>query len=134
MRLVESARAAVQLCWLRARLPGILARTPLDTVLRELTPARTSAAFADVERAVDRAEALADRVPGLRRSCLYRELARYAVFRSFGCDPAFVLAVHPRGVEEDGHAWLEFSGVPYREPRAEEFVVSFRFPETPSAA
>lgn len=132
--LVESASVIVQLCWLRAWLPHTLAARPLDAVLRELSPGRNAGDFEKVQRALDRAEALADGVPWLRRSCLYRELARYAVFRRFGCEPVFVLAVHPNGVEQDGHAWLEFGGVPYREPRAHEFVVSFRFPAAGSGS
>lgn len=85
-------------------------------------------AFSALERDLDRAESLADRIPRLPRTCLYRCLARYAVFRRHGFPAQFVMALSPRGPDEDGHAWLEFDGVPYREARSREFVVSFRYP------
>jgi len=98
--------------------------------LARLTSAlgRPYASFAELEQACDRADALARRLPLVPDTCLYRCLARYAVFRRYGFEPRFVMAVSPRGVDEDGHAWLEFDGLPYREDRAEEFVVSFSYP------
>jgi Transglutaminase-like superfamily len=89
---------------------------------------RPGASFAELEQACDRGEALTRRVPLVPDTCLYRCLARYAMFRRHGFEPQFVLAVSPRGVDEDGHAWLEFDGQPYREDRAADFVVSFRYP------
>jgi hypothetical protein len=102
----------------------------LDALLGELTcpGSPPSASFGLLERSIVRAEAWADRLPWLRRSCLYVSLERYAVFRRFGHSPQFVLALDPKGPDSDGHAWLEFDGVPYQEPRASEFVVSYRFP------
>jgi Transglutaminase-like superfamily len=129
---VEKAQAAVHLLWLRLRLPRLLATRPLDALLRGLTQSppwyRVSSSFQALEGALDQAERVAERIPRLPRTCLYRCLARYAVFRRHGFPAEFVMAVSPRGPDEDGHAWLEFDGVPYREDRAAEFVVSFRYP------
>jgi Transglutaminase-like superfamily len=112
-------------------LPRLLATVPLDALLARLSTglgAPNSISFAVLERAVDGAESVAERIPLLPRTCLYRCLARYAVFRRYGFPAEFVMAVSPRGPDEDGHAWLELDGVPYREERSGEFVVSFRYP------
>jgi Transglutaminase-like superfamily len=129
--LVERARASIQLVWLRLRLPSLLARESLELLLARLTPptADGRCPLAGLELALDRAEAWADRVPLLPRTCLYQSLARYAVFRRYGFQVEFVMGISPRGPDEDGHAWLELDGKPYREQRAAEFVVSFRYPE-----
>ena len=84
--------------------------------------------FAALEQLLDRAEALAERLPRVPRTCLYRCLARYAVYRRHGFPVEFVMGIAPEGPDADGHAWLEFAGRPYREERAAEFVVSFRYP------
>ena len=130
MDLVERTHASIQLLWLRLQLPHLLKSGPLDGLLMRLT-ARTVGATADfdsLERALDRAEALADRVPFLPRTCLYQCLARYAVFRYYGFPAEFVMGISPLGLDDDGHAWLEFGGEPYREARSEAFLVSFRYP------
>jgi Transglutaminase-like superfamily len=129
--LVERTRASIHLVWLRLRLPGLLARESLEVLLARLTPRTVcpSGALAGLELALDRAEAWADRVPLLPRTCLYQSLARYAVLRRHGFQVEFVMGISPRGPDEDGHAWLELDGRPYREQRAAEFVVSFRYPE-----
>jgi Transglutaminase-like superfamily len=130
VHLVDRTRASIQLVWLRLRLPGLLAHSSLDALLARLTRAEPERAqnLAGLERALDRAEAWADRVPLLPRTCLYQCLARYAVLRRHGFPVEFVMGISPRGPDEDGHAWLELDGKPYREERAGEFVVSFRYP------
>jgi hypothetical protein len=116
--------------WLRLQLPWLLAREPLDELLARLggPAAGVRVALPELEHLVDRGEAWADRVPLLPRTCLYRSLARFALFRRHGFPVAFVMGISPRGPEEDGHAWLEFDGTPYREDRAAEFVETFRYP------
>jgi Transglutaminase-like superfamily len=128
--LVDRTRASIQLAWLRLRLPGLLETESLDALMARLSSstARTGADFAGLESALDRAEALTERLPLLPRTCLYRCLARYAVFRRHGFPVEFVMAISPGGVDEDGHAWLELDGKPYREERAADFLVSFRYP------
>ena len=131
MELVDRAHVRIQLLWLRLQLPALLASEPLDELLGRLAGAATGSRgwmLPDLERTLERAEAWADRVPFLPRTCLYRSLARFALFRRHGFPVAFVMGVSPRGTEEDGHAWLEFEGRPYREERAGEFVESFRYP------
>jgi len=134
--LVDRTRASIHLIWLRLRLPGRLAAASLDELFDGLgargaefeSPVAGAAGFTKLERALDRAEALAERLPRLPRTCLYRCLARYAVYRRCGFPAEFVMGISPLGPDHDGHAWLEFSGKPYREERAAEFVVSFRYP------
>ena len=128
--LVVRTRASIHLVWLRLRLPRLLAVESLDALLAGLSGTSVAAAadFAGLERALDRAEAIAERLPRLPRTCLYRCLARYAVYRRHGFPAEFVMGISPQGPDEDGHAWLEFAGIPYREERAAEFVVSFRYP------
>ena len=130
MDLVDRTRAGIHLIWLRFRLPRRLASESLDALLAELSglPVRAEPGFEAIEQTLDRAEALAERLPRLPRTCLYRCLARYAVYRRCGFPAEFVMGISPLGPDHDGHAWLEFSGKPYREERAAEFVVSFRYP------
>lgn len=129
MSFVERAPASIQLFWVRLRLPALLVTRSLDDLLADFS-VRTSAAssFRSLERALDQAEALTERLPLIPRTCLYRCIARYALFRRYGFPVEFVMGISPNGPDEDGHAWLEFEGEPYREPRAQEFVVAFRFP------
>ncbi len=134
MDLVERTRAAIQLSWIRVRLPYLLATQSLDDLLAQLTGAERASttggvSFVALERALDRAERWTERLPLLPRTCLYRCLARYAVFRSHGFPAEFVMAIAPSGPDADGHAWLELDGTPYREDRAADFLVSFRYPK-----
>ncbi|HEY0469175.1 MAG TPA: lasso peptide biosynthesis B2 protein [Polyangiaceae bacterium] len=128
--MVDRTRASIHLVWLRLRLPRRLAHESLDTLLMSLSgPAAPACGdFAALEHVLDRAEALAEHLPHLPRTCLYRCLARYALYRCHGFPVEFVMGIAPKGPDEDGHAWLEFAGRPYREERAAEFVVSFRYP------
>ena len=131
--LVDRTRASIQLLWLRLRLPRLVATESLDTLLAGLTAGvvaggAQSGNFAALERALDSAEAVANRMPLLPNTCLYRCLARYALFRRHGFAADFVMAISPQGPDQDGHAWLELDGKPYREERAADFLVSFRYP------
>ena len=137
LSFVERPHPIVHLLWLRLRLPRLLARQSLDELLAGLTRSRPTStpkpSFRGLEDTLDRAEWLAERLPLVPRTCLYRCLARYAIFRHHGFPVEFVMAVSQRGLDADGHAWIEFDGVPYREDRAAEFVVSFRYPARAAA-
>ena len=106
------ARRVAELVALRLALPSRLAREPLDALLDSLppSPARstTSARSAwSLGRDVTRAELAVRLVPWIAGKCLYRALARYAVLRRTGMDATFVMGLGPRGVDDDGHAWVE---------------------------
>ena len=130
MHLVERVRASIQLVSIRLQLPHLLASEPLDGLLGRLGTRRGTVTLplAHLDHALDRGEAWTNRVPLVPRTCLYRTIARYALYRRHGFPAEFVMAISPRGPDEDGHAWLEFNGQPYREERAAEFVESFRYP------
>lgn len=115
--------------WLRLRLPRMLAGQSLDSLLGGLSAARPTRAvqFAALEQALDRGERWANRVPLLPSTCLYRSLARYALFCRYGLAVEFVMGISQRGTDEDGHAWLELDGKPYREGTLSQFIVSFRY-------
>lgn len=67
-------------------------------------------------------------------TCLYRALARYAVLRRTGMQVTFVMGIGPRGVDDDGHAWVEVEGAPFEEPHdVRQYLVTFRYPPSPVA-
>lgn len=131
MLLVDQARVAIHLLALRLGLKLKLSRHPLDGLVAEL--GRTSNERRNVIEldalcsAIDWAELLADRVPGVGRSCLYRSLGRFGVLSAWGFRPSFVMGI-ARQEPERGHAWLELDGAPFREDSAADFIISFRFP------
>lgn len=44
-------------------------------------------------------------------------------------DAAFVMGLGPKGVDDDGHAWVEVGGKPYEEPDdVTRFAITFRYP------
>ena len=68
-------------------------------------------------------------MPWFGSTCLYRALARYAVLRRTGLDATFVMGVGPRGVHDEGHAWVEVEGEPFVEPTdVSKYAVTFRYP------
>ena len=136
MSSVDRALAIVQLVSLRLGLRVRLARVSLDGLLRSLATVSVGrpaprASLTELGRAIDWAERVVDRVPGVGTSCLYRSLGRFGLLRAWGFQPAFIMGID-RTNPELGHAWLELDGAPFRETRAHEFVVSFRFPVGPS--
>ena len=51
-----------------------------------------------------------------RGNCLERSLLAYRFLARAGLEPALVVGVASRGDGVEGHAWIELSGVPVREP------------------
>lgn len=125
---------------LRLCLPSRLARQPLDALLNGLTPAParklTSAeAVPGLRRDLLRTEFVVRHLPGVAGTCLYRALARYAVLRRNGLDAIFVMGVGPKGVHDDGHAWVEVAGRPFEEPAdVSRYAVTFRYPPASTTA
>jgi len=119
---------------LRLSLPSRLARQPLDALLNRLTPSparklTSAGAVPGLRRDLLRTEFVVRHLPGVAGTCLYRALARYAVLRRTGLDATFVMGVGPRGVDDDGHAWVEVAGKPFEEPTdVSHYAVTFRYP------
>ncbi|HET7541985.1 MAG TPA: lasso peptide biosynthesis B2 protein [Polyangiaceae bacterium] len=123
-----------ELVALRLALPRRVEREPLDALLAALTPRparslNSAGAVPNLRRDLLRTEWVVRHVPGLPNTCLYRALARYAVLRRTGMDAAFVMGLGPKGVDDDGHAWVEVGGKPYEEPDdVTRFAITFRYP------
>ncbi|MES1185311.1 MAG: lasso peptide biosynthesis B2 protein [Myxococcales bacterium] len=138
MLALGRARRVAALVVLRLSLPSRLAREPLDSLLASLTPlpacTLTSArAVQSLKRDVLRTEFAVRHVPGIAGTCLYRALARYAVLRQTGIDATFVMGVGPRGVDDEGHAWVEVEGKPFEEPDGVgRYAVTYRYPPAPN--
>jgi hypothetical protein len=131
MASVVRGAAIVHLVGLRLGLRLRLARAPLDVVVgrlgRRVPRGLWRLSRSELERAMEAGELLADRLPGIGRSCLYRALARYALFRSRGYSASFVIGIDSARPDL-AHAWVELDGRPFREEGAAEYLVSFRFP------
>ncbi|MDP3278751.1 MAG: lasso peptide biosynthesis B2 protein [Deltaproteobacteria bacterium] len=111
---------------LPSKIDGIY---PLDQLARELTerPAR-HVERARVERAIVSTERLAEKLPWIPRTCLYRSFARFATLRAAG-HPAVLVMALPRDGEGDGHAWVTLDGEPFCEEQdLEDLVVTFCYP------
>lgn len=132
MKGVASAIVTAELLALRALLPRWLACEPLDALLAKLSLPRVPFARAELDRlarAVRRAEAVLDRTTNLPGTCLYRALARYAVLRSAGHAPTFLMGLPREGSGAAGHAWIEVDGATFAEPDdVSRFKVTFRYP------
>lgn len=133
------ARRVASLVVLRLSLPTRLAREPLDALLASLTPtpARrlvSARAVPGLARDVLRTEFVVRHLPWIAGTCLYRAIARYALLRRTGLDASFVMGVGPRGVHDDGHAWVEVDGRPFEEPAdVNRYAITFRYPPATSA-
>lgn len=131
MVFVERGIATIQLFVIRLGLRPRLAFAPLDRLLENLRVSSrrraTSLSLHELESAIDRAEGVVDRLPGVGCSCLYRSLGRFGLLSAWGYRPEFVMGV-ARADPEQAHAWLELDGAPFREERAADFAESFRFP------
>ena len=129
-----------ELVALRLSLPSRLNKEPLDALLASLTPplarSPTSARPArGLARDVKGAELAIRLLPWVAGTCLYRALARYAVLRRTGMDATFVMGLGPRGVTDDGHAWVEVAGKPFEEPNdVSRYAVTFRYPPASASA
>jgi hypothetical protein len=72
---------------------------------------------------------LLDRATNFPGTCLYRALARYAVLRSAGHAPTFLMGLPRSGEGAAGHAWIEIGGAPFAETDdVSRFKVTFRYP------
>jgi hypothetical protein len=126
-----------QLLSIRLRLRQIMHGRPLPAVLRSLTPARlprSKVPLPIVDRAVQGAEDMLSRLPIVPDTCLYRSLARYAVFQRAGHPVRFVMGIQPGAGELTGHAWIELDGKPYDEDVEPQMVVTFAYPAELEAA
>ncbi len=140
MFAIGRARRVLALVVLRLSLPLRLAREPLDALLASLTtapallPANPRDA-ASLTRDVLNAEFAVGQLPWVARTCLYRALARYAVLRRGGLAATFVMGLGPRGIEDDGHAWVEVDGEAFEElDDVRHFCVTFRYPTVSDVA
>jgi len=123
-----------ELVALRLTLPSRVARQPLDTLLASLTPTPacvpiSARAVKSLKRDVLRTEGALRLLPWLPSTCLYRALARYTILRRTGEDATFVMGLGPKGVQDDGHAWVEIAGEPFEERGdISQYAVTFRYP------
>lgn len=127
-------RMLVELIARRAILAVRFEREPLDRLLAVLDRGPRSAVLnGDLSVAMAWADSVADRVPALPKTCLYRSLARFAALRARGVDARFVMGL-PRSQGGDGHAWVEIDGAPYLEDEdVSAMAVTFCYPP-PSTA
>lgn len=122
---------------LRIRLPRRVPTVPLPRILQELTPVPlppVTVTLPEISRVVRLVEALCRRMRVMPDTCLYRALTRYALLRRSGHAAKFVMGMDPR-VREDltAHAWVELDGAPYQEALDARLVVTYVYPDEPSA-
>lgn len=123
---------------LRIRLLRRIPSVPLPRILQELTPTHLPPIVltaSEIWRVVRIVEAFYRRTRFLPDTCLYRALTRYALLRRSGHPAKFVMGMDPR-VREDltAHAWVELDGAPYQEALDPRLVVTYVYPNEPSAA
>ena len=130
-RLGQSARVTTDLIAVRLKLRAILRSRPLPAVLAVLTPPRAPRASVPMpilDRAIHAAEDILSRLGIVPDTCLYRSLARYAVFRRAGHRVRFVMGIQRNVADITGHAWIELDGQPYDESPDPEMIVTFSYP------
>jgi len=122
-------RILVELMGRRAVLAARFDREPLDRLLAALDRGPRGAALrGDLSAAMKWADSVADHVPALPKTCLYRSLARFAALRARGIDARFVMGL-PRSAGGDGHAWVEIDGAPFLEDEdVSAMAVTFCYP------
>jgi Transglutaminase-like superfamily len=105
-------RASLDVLRWRLVLPTCYERTPFDKLLRWLDGHRDhrGALSAELVDGIVCGERVAESIPLLPKTCLFRSLARFAVLRARGIDAAFVMGL-PRDGAGNGHAWVEVGGV-----------------------
>lgn len=132
MRGLADAMAAIEIVALRALLPRWFARQPLDVLLARLSTPKVPGASVELgrlSRVVVRTEGLIERATELPGTCLYRALSRYAVLRSAGHAPTFLMGLPRSDCGEPGHAWIEVEGAAFAEHEdVSRFQVTFRYP------
>lgn len=122
-------RILVELVGRRAIVAARFEREPLDRLLAALDRGPRDAEVSDdLSAAMAWADSVADRVPALPKTCLYRSLARFAALRARGIDARFVMGL-PRSQGGHGHAWVEIDGAPYLEDEdVSAMAVTFCYP------
>lgn len=110
-------------------------REPLDRLLVALDRGPKGAVPDPALRAaIAWADSMADRVPWLPKTCLYRSLARFAALRARGIDARFVMGL-PHAQGGDGHAWVELDGAPFLEEQdVSAMAVTFCYPPPSNAS
>lgn len=135
-RLRARLRLGTRAVALRLALPRLVAAQSLPTLLETLTRGAVEPAPLDlVDEALARAESIAERLPFVPDTCLYRSLARFSLLRRAGWPARFVMAIDPpAGPASDleGHAWVELEGAPYGEALDDRLVVTYAYPEDPA--
>lgn len=130
---VTRAYRRVRLIALRLSLPSRFARQPLDALLASLTASLATEGslprLREVQRDLQFGECIAQKIPYLPNTCLYRALARYAILSSSGVEAAFVMGVDATAADADGHAWVEVAHAPFAEAHdVSRYVVTYRYP------
>ncbi len=131
---MRAARLSAELVLYRLRLPRKLRDESLTEILGEaLAGLSHDAASGEPDPsarvALRAAESLVSRSRIVANTCLYRALGRYRLFRRAGYRAVFVMAIRRDEDGGEGHAWIEFDGVPWRERVAPELIVTLRYPE-----
>jgi hypothetical protein len=123
----DNVLAAVELFLQRVRVPTLYESEGLEALLARLTARAGTSSELPPKHALRLADALANRVPGVPSTCLYRALARYAVLRRRGCRARFVMGVVGSDPER-AHAWVELDGKPVYEDLMPGLVPTFGYP------
>lgn len=126
-------RLSAALAWNRLRLPPRYERSSLDGLLARLEAGwgrGPSVPIGALARDFQRVERLLIRAPGVKDTCLFRALSRYAVLVRAGFPAVFVMGLPRSDPDGDGHAWVEVNDIPFAEVRSvAEFAVTFRYPQ-----
>ncbi len=120
---------------LRLRLARLVRKSSLPDLLDALSRETIDPAPLEVvDAALARASAVAERLPFVPDTCLYRSLACFSLLRRAGHAARFVMAVakpQAPGAEIEGHAWVELDGAPHGEELDPGLVVTYAYPEDP---
>ncbi len=132
------AALAAQAFELRIRLLRRIPSVPLPRILQELTPTYLPPVVlsaSEIWRVMRIVEAICRRSRFLPDTCLYRALTRYAMLRQSGHAASFVMGMDPRArLDLTAHAWVQLDGAPYQEALDPRLVVTYVYPDEPSAA
>lgn len=126
-----SLRTCAELLRLRRRLPGMLAKEPIDTLVARLAmwqPSRRNLSRARLETSIAATEKVIKLLRLAEDTCLYRSMGRYAVLRANGFAVSFCMGIRPPP-HRTGHAWIEDDDGPYLEEIGEgDYIVTFTHP------
>lgn len=123
MNLLRATRVFL----LRLSLPVLLRLWSLDRLVMRLARRRSPAPLAEVSAALTTAERWVSASRVVPDTCLYRALARFALFARHGHAAAFVVAV-VNADPETAHAWVELDGAPWGEELDRAYTVIIRWP------